>query len=96
MKNKEVIMTKKKQKIYFKSTGRVRRVPPRMLEYLRNVIDTPTAGFYVDNGKAPDEIIGQKMCVCKERVGQYRKTFAKRYFKEEVMELCEEIMKEAA
>jgi hypothetical protein len=71
-------------------------VTPRMMEYLRNVIDTPTVGAYGDNGKAPDEIIGQKMFVTRERVTHYRKKFAKLYTKEEILELCEEIMKEAA
>ena len=81
---------------YFETTGRTRRVTPRMMEYLRYVIDTPTVGSYGDNGKAPDEIIAQKMFVCRDRVGQYRSSFARKFVKEEILELCEEIMKEAA
>ncbi len=84
------------KKRYMESTGRTRRVSPRMMEYLRWVIDTPTAGAWgKDNGKAPDDTIGIKMSVCRERVADYRRAFA-RFTKEEVLELCEEIMKEAA
>jgi hypothetical protein len=35
------------------------------------------------------------MSVCRERVADYRRAF-ERFTKEEVLELCEEIMKEAA
>ena len=45
--------------------------------------------------KAPDDTIGIKMSVCRERVADYRRAF-ERFTKEEVLELCEEIMKEAA
>jgi len=84
------------KKRYMESTGRTRRVSPRMMEYLRWVIDTPTAGAWgKDNGKAPDDKIGIKMFVTRERVADYRRAFA-RFTKEEVLELCEEIMKEAA
>lgn len=92
MRNKEVVMKKR----YMESTRRARRVSPRMMEYLRCVIDTPTVGAWgKDNGKAPDDIIAIKMGVCRGRVADYRRSFE--YFtKEEVLELCEEIMKEAA
>jgi len=84
------------KKRYMESTGRTRRVSPRMMEYLRWVIDTPTAGAWgKDNGKAPDDTIGIKMSVCRERVADYRRAFA-RFTKEEVLELCEEVMKEVA
>ena len=84
------------KKRYMESTGRTRRVSPRMMEYLRCVIDTPTAGAWgKDSGKAPDDTIGIKMFVTAGRVGQYRRAF-ERFTKEEVLELCEEIMKEAA
>jgi hypothetical protein len=93
MRNKEVVMKKR----YMESTGRTRRVSPRMMEYLRWVIDTPTAGAWgKDNGKAPDDTIGIKMFVTAGRVGQYRSSFERMFTKEEVLELCEEIMKEAA
>ena len=85
------------KKRYMESTGRTRRVSPRMMEYLRWVIDTPTAGAWgKDNGKAPDDTIGIKMFVTAGRVGQYRSYFEQMFTKEEVLELCEEIMKEAA
>ena len=71
-------------------------VTPRMMEYLRNVIDTPTVGAYGDNGKAPDEVIGKKMYVTSSRIGSFRSAFKRMFTKEEVMELCEEVMKEAA
>jgi len=92
MRNKEVVMKKR----YMESTRRTRRVSPRMMEYLRCVIDTPTVGALgKDNGKAPDDIIAIKMGVCRGRVADYRRSF-ERFTKEEVLELCEEIMKEAA
>ena len=84
------------KKRYMESTERSRLVTPRMMEYLRWVIDTPTAGAWgKDNGKAPDDTIGIKMSVCRERVADYRRAFA-RFTKEEVLELCEEVMKEVA
>ena len=85
------------KKRYMESTERSRLVTPRMMEYLRWVIDTPTAGAWgKDNGKAPDDTIGIKMFVTAGRVGQYRSSFERMFTKEEVLELCEEIMKEAA
>jgi len=81
---------------YMESTGRTRQVTPRMMEYLGHVIDTPTVGAYGDNGKAPDEVIGNKMEVTRDRVAQYRNAFKRMFTKEEVLELCEEVMKEAA
>ncbi len=81
---------------YMESTGRTRQVTPRMMEYLGHVIDTPTVGAYGDSGKAPDEVIGNKMCVTAGRVGHYRSAFERMFTKEEVLELCEEVMKEAA
>ena len=80
---------------YFESTGRARKVTPRMMEYLATVIDTPTVGAYGDNGKAPDAVIGKKMGVTNGRVGDYRKACS-RLKREEIAELCEEILKEAA
>tara|TARA_B110000902_G_scaffold205730_1_gene234212 strand:+ start:172 stop:456 length:285 start_codon:yes stop_codon:yes gene_type:complete len=81
---------------YMESTGRTRQVTPRMMEYLGHVIDTPTVGAYGDNGKAPDEVIGKKMYVTSSRIGSFRSAFKRMFTKEEVMELCEEVMKEAA
>lgn len=81
---------------YFECTNRTRKVTNRMKEYLGHVIDTPTVGAYGDNGKAPDSVIGKKMNVTAGRVGNYRSAFERMFTKEEVLELCEEIMKEAA
>lgn len=79
---------------YFKITGQTRSVSPRMMEYLSHVIDTPTDNARgKNNGKAPDEVIGKKMSVTRERIRMYRVSFSK-FAKEEVMELCEDIMKE--
>ena len=79
----------------FESTGRVRKVTPRMMEYLATVIDAPTVGAYGDNGKAPDLAIGKKMNVTAGRVGNYRNACS-RLKREEIAELCEEILKEAS
>jgi len=81
----------------FKSSGCARRVTPRMMEYLRYVIDTPVSEATNNlNGKVSDEVIGQKMKITKSRIQQYRSVFAEKFTKEEILELCEEIMKEAA
>ena len=83
---------------YFESTGRKRITPtPRMMEYLGHVIDLPTDNNRgKDTGKAPDEVIGEKMRVTRSRVGLYRHAFARNYNKEEVLELCADVMKETA
>ena len=83
------------KKRYFESTGRTWKVTERMMEYLRVVIDTPTVGTYGDNGKAPDVVIGNKMTVTAGRVGDYR-IACSRLKRDEIAELCEEILKEAA
>ena len=80
----------------FESTGRARKVTPRMMEYLATVIDTPLEGNLEEkNGYVTDVRIGKKMGVTGGRVGDYRWSLA-RFTKEEILELCEEIMKEAA
>ena len=83
---------------YFESTGRERYAPtPRMMEYLGHVIDLPTDNIRgKDTGKAPDEVIGEKMRVTRSRIGTLRHAIARFYNKEEVLELCEEVMKETA
>ena len=81
----------------FESTGCARKVTPRMMEYLGHVIDLPTDNYRgKDTGKAPDEVIGQKMCVTRGRIWSLRKDIARNYDKQEVLELCEEVMKETA
>ena len=82
---------------YFEATGRARKVTPRMMEYLGHVIDTPIdEGTNNLGGKVADEVIGKKMKVTRSRIANYRDNFAEKYTKEEILELCEEIMKEAA
>ena len=86
-----------KNRRYFECTNRTRKVTNRMKEYLGHVIDSPTVDARGnDNGKAPDEVIGIKMGVTRGRVGDYRTAFERMFTKEEVLELCEEIMKDAA
>ena len=82
---------------YFESSGETKRVTSRMMEYLGHVIDTPIdEGTNNLNGKVADEVIGKKMKVTKSRIANYRNNFAEKYTREEVLELCEDIMKEAA
>ena len=82
---------------YFESSGETKRVTSRMMEYLGHVIDTPISeGTNNLDGKVADEVIGKKMNVTRSRVADYRNRFARMFTKEEVLELCEEIMKEAA
>ena len=82
---------------YFESSGETKRVTSRMMEYLGYVIDTPIdEGTNNLNGKVADEVIGKKMKVTRSRIANYRDNFAEKYTREEVLELCEDIMKEAA
>ena len=82
---------------YFESSGETKRVTSRMMEYLGHVIDTPIdEGTNNLGGKVADEVIGKKMKVTKSRIANYRNNFAEKYTREEVLELCEDIMKEAA
>tara|TARA_Y100000034_G_scaffold3688_1_gene4431 strand:- start:572 stop:835 length:264 start_codon:yes stop_codon:yes gene_type:complete len=82
---------------YFESSGKTKRVTSRMMEYLGHVIDTPIdEGTNNLGGKVADEVIGKKMKVTRSRIANYRDNFAEKYTKEEILELCEEIMKEAA
>ena len=82
---------------YFESSGETKRVTSRMMEYLGHVIDTPISeGTSNLNGKVADEVIGKKMMVTRSRIANYRDKFAENFTKEEVLELCEDVMKEAA
>tara|TARA_Y100000296_G_scaffold78423_1_gene101101 strand:+ start:114 stop:317 length:204 start_codon:yes stop_codon:yes gene_type:complete len=67
-----------------------------MMKYLAVIIDTPIEGKYNLNGKVSDEVIGRKVSLTKSRIGEIRKNIRERLSKEEVLELCEEIMKDAA
>ena len=81
----------------FECSGRTRKVTPRMMEYLGHVIDTPIdEGTNNLGGKVADEVIGKRMKVTRSRIAEFRTKFSEKFTKEEVLELCEEIMKEAA
>ena len=66
------------------------KVSPSMLRYLRAVIDTPIEGRGLD----------AELCRNLHRSRSYsstmRRLIAKRLTREELLEVCEEIMKEAA
>ena len=81
---------------YFECTGRTVNVAPSMMKYLAVIIDTPIEGKYNLNGKVSDEDIGRKVYLTKARIGGIKNNIRKRLTKEEVLELCEDIMKEAA
>ncbi len=81
---------------YFECTDRTVSVTPSMMKYLAVIIDTPIEGKYNLNGKVSDEVIGRKVSLTKSRIGEIRKNIRERLSKEEVLELCEEIMKDAA
>ena len=82
---------------YFESSGETKRVTSRMMEYLGYVIDTPIdEGTNNLNGKVADEVIGKRMKVTRSRIAEFRTKFSEKFTKEEVLELCEDIMKEAA
>ena len=66
------------------------KLAPRMVEYLRNVIDTPIE----DRGL--DAEIARKMRITRSCVSSYKKKVEERLTKEELLEVCSEIMKEAA
>ena len=78
---------------YFECTDRTVSVPMSMYTYLAVIIDTPIEGKYNLNGKVSDEVIGRKMYRTKSRIAGIRKNIRERLTKEEVLELCEEIMK---
>ena len=66
------------------------KVSPSMLRYLRAVIDTPI------EGRGLDAEICRKLCRSRSYSSTMRRLIAKRLTREELLEVCEEIMKEAA
>jgi len=66
------------------------KLSPRMLTYLRNVIDTPI------EGRGLDAEIARKMLITRSCVYTYKKGVGERLTKEELLEVCSIIMKEAA
>jgi hypothetical protein len=86
MRNKEVIMAKR---VKDRETA-IEKVSPSMLKYLREVIDTPI------EGRGLDAAIARRVCRSRAWSGQMKRMIAKRLTREELLEVCEEIMKEAA
>ena len=68
----------------------IEKLSPSMLKYLREVIDTPI------EGRGLDAEISRKVCRSRAWSGQMKKMIAKRLTREELLEVCKEIMKEAA
>jgi len=68
----------------------VEKLSPRMREYLTLVIDTPIEGFGLDAE------IARRMNITPGCVYIYKKGIAERLTREELLEVCENIMKEAA
>ena len=66
------------------------KVSPSMLRYLRAVIDTPI------EGKGLDAALCRKFRRSRSYSSTMRRLIAKRLTREELLEVCEEIMKEAA
>ena len=66
------------------------KVSPSMLRYLRAVIDTPI------EGRGLDAELCRKFRRSRAYSSTMRRLIAKRLTREELLEVCEEIMKEAA
>tara|TARA_R100001082_G_scaffold107184_1_gene80797 strand:+ start:159 stop:398 length:240 start_codon:yes stop_codon:yes gene_type:complete len=66
------------------------KVSPSMLKYLREVIDTPI------EGRGLDAEICRKVNRSRTWSFQMKKMIAERLTRDELLEVCEEIMKEAA
>mgnify|MGYP001218162166 CR=1 FL=1 len=66
------------------------KVSPSMLKYLREVIDTPI------EGRGLDAEIARKVNRSRAWCGQMKKMISKRLTRDELLEVCKEIMKEAA
>ena len=66
------------------------KVSPSMLRYLRAVIDTPI------EGRGLDAELCRKFRRSRSYSSTMRRMIAKRLTREELLEVCEEIMKEAA
>ena len=66
------------------------KLSPRLLDYLRNVIDTPI------DGRGLDSEIARNMRISRSCVYIYKKMIAERLTRKELLEVCDEIMKEVA
>ena len=68
----------------------IEKVSPSMLRYLQEVIDTPI------EGRGLNAEISRRVCRSRSWPDQMKKMIAKRLTKEELLEVFEKIMKEAA
>jgi hypothetical protein len=68
----------------------IEKLSPSMLRYLRAVIDTPV------EGRGLDSEIARSVNCTRSWAYTMKKMIAKRLTREELLEVCEEIMKEAA
>ena len=68
----------------------IEKVSPSMLRYLREVIDTPI------ESRGLDAEIARRVNRSRGWSSQMKRMIAKRLTKEELLEVCEEIMKEVA
>ena len=68
----------------------IEKLSPSMLKYLREVIDTPI------EGRGLDAEICRKVNRSRTWSFQMKKMIAERLTRDELLEVCEEIMKEAA
>ena len=68
----------------------IEKLSPSMLKYLRAVIDTPI------EGRGLDAELCRKLRRSRSYSSTMRRLIAKRLTREELLEVCEEIMKEAA
>ena len=68
----------------------IEKVSPSMLRYLQEVIDSPI------EGRGLNAEISRRVCRSNAWSGQMKKIIAKRLTREELLEVCKEIMKEAA
>ena len=71
-------------------TTAMEKLSPRMLDYLRMVIDTPI------EGRGLDAEIARKMRRTPSCIYLHKKGVAHRLTREELLEVCSEIMKEVA
>jgi hypothetical protein len=68
----------------------IEKVSPSMLKYLREVIDTPI------ESRGLDAEIARRVNRSRGWSSQMKRMIAKRLTREELLEVCEKIMKEAA
>ena len=68
----------------------IEKLSPSMLRYLRAVIDTPV------EGRGLDSEIARSVNCTRSWAYTMKKMIAKRLTREELLEVCEKIMKEAA